>query len=275
MRKHALPLILSVVLSATLLTACQQKKYNDALELMDESKYEEAANTSVDDDICDGYYAPLQKTEEFDEIFDKISGTWMTEDGRAFIEISENDGLYNFLSYASKDMPFVSSIGADIYSIKYDTGNDGIAENGEICISIYCNYDPMQWSTDIYFNENEEYIKTYHGKDNGCVYYYRYDDNSSAYQAVNSANLATELMNYVSGYSEEFDYDKLVKTCEVLYENKIVNFYQRYMDISQVDDDKLELDCLVRVNNSGVSTEDVNIILIIKTDGSLVSFMFE
>lgn len=104
-------------------------------------------------------------TPEFVEIFEKLQGVWVMEDGRYFIEFFPKDDIYFFFGMCfafGKVIDYENFYGDPVVSIYvYDPETDEHAIEGEIHIAVTDSYfyDMGASVREYYIEENGEYIR--------------------------------------------------------------------------------------------------------------------
>lgn len=231
--------------------------------------------TTENYDLCNNYAVPLEYNEEFEEIFGKLKGEWISEDGLVCITISKEDEEYLYSIRNAELCEDVFSENGSIYSMSYSEEVDVLLKESEKPVSILMNLEIMQSSAFIVLDNAGTYIKFF-GYDNAEIVLYPYERTISkdfdVTKYIDAANIADTLQKVLAQYN--FDFYVLRDTAlQMIHEQSVSYAYEDYTIIEQETEDGivLKVKCRKIENNPKYSIKDIDLRLTIDKQGSFIS----
>lgn len=262
---------------AVCLTGCGEKDSdNDNDTIIEISTEDDKTTQNTDVDICDGYAAPLEYNEEFEEIFGRIEGDWLSEDGLVGVSISYDGEQYIYSDYLADECSDAYDQNAYIFRLKYEEKTYYDLKDNEQMVSIFGNSEIMQTSIVLAIDKDNGYIR-YFIDAGTSVNLYPYDRNNnnnlSVQDCITIADVANMLNNTLSNYN--LDYISLRNTAEKLFlEYKVIYVYEHHMSVDKKDDENINISMLCRtIGEDGkyFPTEDIRLLLTVDMQGNYIS----
>lgn len=262
-----------------ILTGCSKDKSN---KIDNSSDYNTEITTDAElpvdtedyNDLYDGSFASLEYDEEFEDIYNKIEGEWLSEDELSCLTISYDGENYIYSRYLVSENNGLGEDTQSIYSLKYEKDESDDNQDNEEVIVMKCNSDIMQAMTKMFIDDGN-YIRICDG--NGTsTYYYHYErtvnEDFTAKNYIEAANIAFDLGDALKGYS--FDFDTLRDTAvNMMVEQNISYIYGNSVQIAEENENGLvlEVQCAVLKDENQYSSEDVYMTLTIDWTGKFIS----
>lgn len=231
--------------------------------------------TTENYDLCNNYAVPLDYNEEFEEIFGRIKGEWLSEDGLVCISISKKDEEYLYNIRKAEVCENIFYEDGSIYSMSYCEEADVILKENEKPVSILMNLEIMQSSAFLVIDNAGTYIKVF-GYDNAEIVLYPYErtisDDFDVTKYIDAANIADTLQKVLAQYN--FDFYVLRDTAlQMVHEQSVSYAYEDYTIIEQETEESivLKVKCRKIENNPKFSIKDIDLRLTIDKQGSFIS----